>query len=205
MNPTQWSCLYTCLLLLLLLSCTIWLCSVTIKKIITVFHFAEDNKLCELLVFATGLDAIPPLGIEPSPTLVFDHPADDVDDHSREVPFVNTCANCLHIPVLADYELFKERMLLALRGRLEFHQCVRRLDSWTNYLSNVHATGSWMEWAISLSPVVVHVHSHGEMCVVMARLLMYSNASRWRTGTHFYFDGFFSWLTYVCILTFMLA
>ena len=37
-----------------------------------------------------------------------------MDDHSRGVPFANTCANCLHIPVLADYELFKERMLLAL-------------------------------------------------------------------------------------------
>ena len=74
----------------------------------------EDNKLCDLLVFATGLDAIPQLGIEPSPTLVFDHPADDVDDHSRGVPFANTCANCLHVPVLAGYELFKERMMLAL-------------------------------------------------------------------------------------------
>ena len=85
------------------------------------FHFAEDNnKLCDLLVFATGLDAIPPLVIEPSTTLAFDHPEDDGDDHSRGVPFANTCANCLHIPVLADYELFKERMLLPLEVGLSF-------------------------------------------------------------------------------------
>ena len=73
--------------------------------IITVFHFAEDNKVCDLLVFETGLGAIPPLGIEPSPTLAVDHPDDDGYDHSRGVPFAKTCANCLHIPVLADYEL----------------------------------------------------------------------------------------------------
>ena len=90
------------------------MCSVTLTIFITLFHFAEDNKLGDLLVFATGLDAIPPLGIEPSPTLVFDHPADDEDDHSRGVPYANTCANSLHVPVLADYELFKERMMLAL-------------------------------------------------------------------------------------------
>ena len=84
------------------------------------FHFAEDNKLCDLLVFAMGLDAIPPLGIEPSPTLVFDHPEDDVDDHSRGVPFANTCANCLHIPVLDDYELIKERMVLTLEVGVSF-------------------------------------------------------------------------------------
>ena len=61
-----------------------------------------------------------PLGIEPSPTLIFDHPADDVGDHSRGVPFANTCTNCLHVPVLADYELFKERMMLALEFGLSF-------------------------------------------------------------------------------------
>ena len=97
------------------------------------FHFAEDNKLCDLLVFATGLDAIPPLGIEPSPTLVFDHPA---NDHSRGVPFANTCANCLHVPVLADYELFKEMMMLALEVGVSFTNAWEgHVNSWTYYLS----------------------------------------------------------------------
>ena len=52
-------------------------------------HFGEDNQLGDLLVFAMGLDGIPPLGIEPSPTLAFDHPEDDEDDHSRSVSFAN--------------------------------------------------------------------------------------------------------------------
>ena len=33
---------------------------------------------------------------------------------TREVmSFANTCANCLHVPTLADYELVKQRMLQA--------------------------------------------------------------------------------------------
>ena len=63
--------------------------------------------LANLLVFATGLDVIPPLEIDPSPSLQFDHPEDDDNHYMHGVPFANTCANCLHIPVLSDYELFK--------------------------------------------------------------------------------------------------
>ena len=69
--------------------------------------FAETNMLANLHVFATGLDVIPPLEIDPSLSLQFDHPEDDDSHYMRGVPFANTCANCLHIPVLSDYELFK--------------------------------------------------------------------------------------------------
>ena len=70
--------------------------------------------LANLHVFATGLGVIPPLEIDPSPSLQFDHPEDDDNHYMRGVPFVNTCANCLHIPVLPDYELFKSLMLLSM-------------------------------------------------------------------------------------------
>ena len=76
--------------------------------------------LANLLVFATGLDVIPPLGIDPSPSLQFDHPEDDDNPYVRGVPLANTCANCLHIPVLPDYELFKSRMLLAMEVGVSF-------------------------------------------------------------------------------------
>ena len=71
-------------------------------------------------MFATGLDVIPPLGIDPLPSLQFDHPEDDDNHYMCGVPFANTCANCLHIPVLHDYELFKSRMLLAMEMAVSF-------------------------------------------------------------------------------------
>ena len=50
------------------------------NSFLIVLHLGEDNNLSDLLVFTTGLDAIPLLGIKPSPTLQFDHPEDGVDD-----------------------------------------------------------------------------------------------------------------------------
>ncbi len=83
------------------------------------------NMLANLLVFATGLDVIPPLGIDPSPSLQFDHPEDDDNHYMRGVPFANTCANCLHIPVLPDYELPLDRhlrtMMLIFRMMATIH------------------------------------------------------------------------------------
>ena len=76
--------------------------------------------LANLLVFATGLHVIPPLEIDPSSSLQFDHPEDDDNHYKRGVPFANTCANCLHIPVLPDYSLFKSRMLLAIEVGVSF-------------------------------------------------------------------------------------
>ena len=90
------------------------------NRFFNLLHLGEDNNLSDLLVFTTGLDAILLLGIKPSPTLQFDHPEDGVDDHSRGVPFANMCANSLHVSILADYELFKQRMLLALEAGLTF-------------------------------------------------------------------------------------
>ena len=76
--------------------------------------------LANLLVFATGLDVIRPLGIDPTPSLQFDNTEDDDNHYMRGVPFANTCAHCLHIPVLPDYKLFKSRMLLAMEVGVPF-------------------------------------------------------------------------------------
>ena len=82
--------------------------------------FTENNQLQDLLRFVTCLDAIPPLGIMPEPTLAFDLTEDEENIHTRGVPYANTCINCLHVPILSSYELFKERMLLALELGLSF-------------------------------------------------------------------------------------
>ncbi|XP_070577462.1 G2/M phase-specific E3 ubiquitin-protein ligase-like isoform X3 [Ptychodera flava] len=65
-----------------------------------------EVTLRDILIFATGLDNIPPLGFSPSPTLEF------VRDEGcgRILPSANTCGNVLRIPVVKSYELFKENM-----------------------------------------------------------------------------------------------
>ena len=79
--------------------------------------------LANLLMFAPGLDVIPPLGFDPLPSLQFDHPEGDDNHCMRGVPFANTCANCLHIPVLHDYELFKSLMWSLLLGSIRRRLC----------------------------------------------------------------------------------
>ena len=145
------------------------------------FHFAEDNKLCDLLVFATGLDAIPPLGIEPSPTLGVRPPG------RRRGRQLARCAIGQHVSELPTHS--DTRRLRAVQsddvagigGRLDLQKCVRSRDL-TSELNSTFLTCMLQavrrELAISLSPVVVHVHSHGETCVVYGTATkMYSNAS----------------------------
>ena len=74
------------------------------------------NLLNRVLRFATGFNDIPPLGIWPKPTLTFLHESDQMDfhEHARGLPYANTCANQLGIPVLPNYDNFKTRMCLAL-------------------------------------------------------------------------------------------
>ncbi|KAL6455293.1 hypothetical protein MHYP_G00360890 [Metynnis hypsauchen] len=59
-------------------------------------------SLEDLLMFATGLAALPPAGIMPPPRLEFlsDSP----------FPVANTCANTLKLPLLESYSVFKENM-----------------------------------------------------------------------------------------------
>ena len=73
----------------------------------------EEAGLETLLVFITGYDTVPPLGFEPSLRLNFVHP--ETQCSYDGVPYANTCANMLTIPVLEEYETFKQRMNLALK------------------------------------------------------------------------------------------
>lgn len=56
---------------------------------------------------------MPPLCFDPPPRLEFSHPS-NIHDLREAVPYSNACANTLRIPVLPEYEMFKERMNLAL-------------------------------------------------------------------------------------------
>nr|XP_023695653.1 G2/M phase-specific E3 ubiquitin-protein ligase-like isoform X2 [Paramormyrops kingsleyae] len=71
---------------------------------------SEDNKtavsLQELLMFATGLNSIPPAGMEPKPRLLF--------DHSSRFPLGKTCANTIAIPVAQSYDQFQADMDFAI-------------------------------------------------------------------------------------------
>ena len=57
----------------------------------------------------TGLDTIPSLGFDSSPRLRFHHPK-AVDGYGGlpYMPYTNACANILTVPVLSDYDFFKE-------------------------------------------------------------------------------------------------
>lgn len=71
----------------------------------------EDGKLNLLLKFATGLETIPPLGIDPQPSISFGHPEDLQGDVTAAFPMANTCANTLRIPVLRNYETFRKHLI----------------------------------------------------------------------------------------------
>ena len=70
------------------------------------FCFTETEErpsIKDILAFATGADAVPPLGFLPTPTLEF--------DDSSKYPIGNTCGNVLKIPLEhSSYDEFKESM-----------------------------------------------------------------------------------------------
>ena len=78
----------------------------------------ERPKLADLLIFATGANSIPPFGFDPQPQLLMKHP--DADDIKAGFPFANTCALELQIPVLNDYDVFRDRMSAALINCVTF-------------------------------------------------------------------------------------
>ena len=65
--------------------------------------------LKDILRFATGAEAIPPLGFQRCPTLVFLH--DLVDNQLRKYPEANTCGMILHLPLHRSYEDFSDFMI----------------------------------------------------------------------------------------------
>ena len=84
-----------------------------------------DGELQTLLVFATGMDSIPPLGFHPEPEITFGHPEDlDPDDASVGYPVANTCGNQLRLPILKTYPEFVANMRSALEMALNFFSTV---------------------------------------------------------------------------------
>ena len=66
-------------------------------------------KCSDVLIFVTGASTVPPLGLSPTPAIVF-------TAHSG-LPTASTCSNELHIPyTLVDYSRFSEAFDLAIRG-----------------------------------------------------------------------------------------
>jgi len=71
----------------------------------------DVSMLEEILYFATGCRAFPPIGFTPTPKVCFLH-----DDLSR-FPKANTCENKLHLPVVHDcYESFADDMSFAIKN-----------------------------------------------------------------------------------------
>ncbi|MBN3292744.1 G2E3 ligase, partial [Polypterus senegalus] len=60
---------------------------------------STDPTLEDIVMFATGLKMIPPLGFEPRPTIKFLH------DNSP-FPTANTCSNTLCLPLHSSYDSF---------------------------------------------------------------------------------------------------
>ena len=61
-------------------------------------------SLEQVLVFATGAEAEPPLGFPSMPQLQFNHQT------GAKYPLANTCGLILNLPVVTSYDAFKEGM-----------------------------------------------------------------------------------------------
>ena len=70
-----------------------------------------ECDLADLLVFVSGSSRVPPTGFHRTPVIEFQH------DHSAILPTASTCEISIHIPTcITDYQLFKDNMVLALKG-----------------------------------------------------------------------------------------
>ncbi|XP_077958481.1 G2/M phase-specific E3 ubiquitin-protein ligase [Gasterosteus aculeatus] len=78
----------------------------------------EDGaeKLGDILAFATGSDAVPPIGFSPQPSLEFLHPS----GRAQKFPVANTCISCLRLPIYSTYSCFKSNMDFAIRNTQGF-------------------------------------------------------------------------------------
>ena len=69
-----------------------------------------ECDLADLLVFVSG-----PTGFHRTPVIEFQH------DHSAILPTASTCEISIHIlTCITDYQLFKDNMVLALKGNDRF-------------------------------------------------------------------------------------
>jgi len=67
--------------------------------------FSEQEtaiSLQDILMFATGLDSLPPSTIQPQPLLTF--------ESTSKFPIASTCANTIKLPMSKSYEDFKNAM-----------------------------------------------------------------------------------------------
>ena len=70
-----------------------------------------ECELSDLLIFVSGSSGVPPTGFHPTPSVHFIH------DESAILPTASTCEISIRIPTaVRDYDLFKDNMILALKG-----------------------------------------------------------------------------------------
>ncbi|XP_056431348.1 G2/M phase-specific E3 ubiquitin-protein ligase-like [Gadus chalcogrammus] len=75
-----------------------------------------SKKLGDIRAFATGSDAVPPIGFSPQPSLEFLHPSGG----AAKFPVANTCISCLRLPIYSTYDCFKTNMDFAIRNTQGF-------------------------------------------------------------------------------------
>ena len=84
-------------------------------------YLSDQDRLSTLLVFVTGLDEIPALGFEPTPSVTFGHAEDlSATDLTSQFPVANTCSHQLRLPVLATYDEFANNMTAAIEMSTTF-------------------------------------------------------------------------------------
>ena len=66
---------------------------------------SDSVTLADVLMFATGATSMPPMGLDPSPTIEFTE---------CQFPTANTCANQLNLPLFLDNDAFEENMFFGL-------------------------------------------------------------------------------------------
>ncbi len=72
-----------------------------------------EVTLKNLLIFCTGADEIPALGFRPDPSLTFVHP-EEVPHHLLGMPLASTCSLQLKLPIVKEFDTFKQNMLSAI-------------------------------------------------------------------------------------------
>uniref|UniRef100_A0A3Q3MJA4 HECT domain-containing protein n=1 Tax=Mastacembelus armatus TaxID=205130 RepID=A0A3Q3MJA4_9TELE len=68
----------------------------------------EGLSLKDILIFATGLNTLPPSQIQPQPKLIF--------QSTSRFPVSSTCANTIKIPISKTYDQFKIDMDFGIRN-----------------------------------------------------------------------------------------
>jgi hypothetical protein len=79
------------------------------------FHLTLED----ILVFATGVSAIPPIGFIPHPSIVFHEAKNSLS------PMANTCTNTLKLPLKicnTSYEVFKYNFVYGIANTAGFGQ-----------------------------------------------------------------------------------